>query len=122
MGARWNGIDERPIDGMWRLKATSTALLGLLGVSAIACSLMVLFGTSPFVFILAWLPIIIYLFLCSVWARALPGYVVWRSYTVDRVWARFWLDDGNMGIEIESKLGRELIPFRKECQRSYVTH
>ena len=119
---RWAGIEERPLEGVARLRSTSTSIFGLCLVSIISCSIMALLGRSPFLFMMAWLPLIAYLYLCGVWARGLPGYTVWRSFTVDRVWARFWLDEGNLEVEIETRLKGDLIPFRKECLWSYVTH
>ena len=122
LGVRWNGIEERPLDGMRRLRATSASLLGLLAISIATCSAMVLVGTSPVLYLLSWSPVIIYLYFCSVWSAGLPGFVVWRSFTVDRVWSNFWLDMGNLGVEVESGLSREMVPFRKECHRSYFVH
>jgi hypothetical protein len=122
LSARWNGIEERPIDGMLRLRATSNAILCLLAISMVMCSTMMYYSSSPFLFIISWTPLCAYLFMSSVWARALPGYVVWRSYVVDRVWASFWLDERNLEVEIESRLQSDLVPFRKECLWSYVSH
>jgi hypothetical protein len=122
MGTRWGGIEERPLDGIVRLRLTSYSILGLCSISVVACSIMVILGRPSVLIMLAWLPLIGYLFLCGVWAGGLTGFVVWRIFTIDRTWARFWLDEGNLEVEIESRLGRDLIPFHKECRWSYATH
>ena len=122
MGATWNGIEERPIDGIGRMRATSWAIVSLIAISVVACTSMIVLGSSPFLFLLAWFPLIVYLYFCAVWVRGLPGYTIWRSYIFDRVWAGFWLDEGNLEIELESRFRRESIPFQKECRWSYFSH
>ncbi len=122
MRPRWEGVEERPLRGIRRLRLTSVSVLGLATVSTTACSIMVIKGGSPLLYIFAWLPLVSYLYLSGVWAMALPGYVVWREFTLDRVWARFWMDDGNLGLELETRMRVDLIPFKAEYRWSYAVH
>ena len=122
MGTAWNGLEERPLEGVRRLRETFAALLGLTLVAVVGGAVTVLLSGRLFLFTVAWLPLVAYLFLCTVWADALPGFVVWRDFVVDRAWARFWLDDGNLETELEYRMRGGGFPFLKECRWSYVTH
>ncbi len=104
------------------MRLTSAGFLVLAIASSLTCSVTVILSGHPFLFILAWLPLVAYLYIVGVWAAALPGYVVWRDLQMDRAWASFWLDDGNLALEVEAGMQQHLIPFKKECKWEYSLH
>jgi len=122
MGTARDGLEERPLEGIRRLRETFIALLGLTFVAVVGGAVTVLLSDRPMLFTLAWLPLVAYLYISTVWADALPGFVIWRDFVVDRAWARFWLDDGNLETELEYRMRGGGVPFQKECRWSYATH
>ncbi len=79
-------------------------------------------GVSIPTLIIAWSPLIAYLLTSGLWALRQPGYYIGWNWPLDKVWSRYWIDEGNLEKRFDGTLTRMFIPFMKVARWSYTLY
>jgi hypothetical protein len=113
---------DDPVVGLRRLQVTGYYILVLFFASLASSILMALVGFPVPGLVLAWMPILAYLLMCAFWAIRHDGYYVGWNWPVDKIWSKYWLEDGYLEKNIGAALGRDMIPFVKTARWSYFIY
>ncbi len=79
-------------------------------------------GVSIPAVVLAWSPLIAYLLISGHWALRQPGYYIGWNWPLDKVWSRYWIDEGNLEKRFDGTLASMFIPIVKMARWSYTLY